>query len=63
MQTLLRSVFLSLPKTFFNGTLRVGQVGLVSEVPLRISALHFVTGYGFYRQKKEARFPRAPTMF
>ena len=31
----------------FNFTLRFGQVDLTLEVPLRLSAFHFVSGYGY----------------
>ena len=33
----------------FNYSLRFGQVGLDIDVPLRISALHFMTCYGFIK--------------
>ena len=34
-----------IPCGFFNDSLRFGQVSLIDEVPLRRTALHFVTGY------------------
>ena len=38
--------------THFNYTLRFGQVGLDIEVPFRISAFHYITGYIIWINKR-----------
>ena len=38
--------------TPFNYTLRFGQVGLDIEVPFRISAFHYITGYIIWINKR-----------